>query len=104
MWNDTTLERWLADPDALVPDNNMEFQGSAAAGTPRFDPIPERARRQMSRSHLVDGKRLSYNQQSSKMQPIYSALVNQSAHRVDASMGSNIERLPGFHRWTVRTG
>jgi cytochrome c len=25
VWNDTTLERWLADPDALVPDNNMEF-------------------------------------------------------------------------------
>jgi cytochrome c len=26
VWNDTTLERWLADPDALVPDNNMEFR------------------------------------------------------------------------------
>jgi cytochrome c len=25
-WNDATLERWLADPDALVPDNNMGFQ------------------------------------------------------------------------------
>ena len=25
VWNDTTLERWLADPDALVPDNNMGF-------------------------------------------------------------------------------
>jgi cytochrome c len=26
VWNDTTLERWLADPDALVPDNNMGFR------------------------------------------------------------------------------
>jgi cytochrome c len=25
VWNDTTLEQWLADPDALVPGNNMEF-------------------------------------------------------------------------------
>jgi cytochrome c len=24
-WNETTLEQWLADPDALVPGNNMEF-------------------------------------------------------------------------------
>jgi cytochrome c len=24
-WSDVTLERWLADPDALVPGNNMEF-------------------------------------------------------------------------------
>jgi cytochrome c len=28
VWNETTLERWLADPDALVPGNNMEFQVS----------------------------------------------------------------------------
>jgi cytochrome c len=26
VWNDTTLERWLADPDAMVPENNMGFQ------------------------------------------------------------------------------
>jgi cytochrome c len=26
VWNDTTLERWLADPDAMVPDNNMSFR------------------------------------------------------------------------------
>ena len=25
VWNDTSLERWLADPDTLVPGNNMEF-------------------------------------------------------------------------------
>jgi cytochrome c len=25
VWDDTTLEKWLADPDALVPDNNMGF-------------------------------------------------------------------------------
>jgi cytochrome c len=25
VWNEMTLERWLADPDALVPGNNMEF-------------------------------------------------------------------------------
>lgn len=25
IWNDTTLEQWLADPDTLVPGNNMEF-------------------------------------------------------------------------------
>ena len=24
-WNETTLDRWLADPDTLVPGNNMEF-------------------------------------------------------------------------------
>lgn len=26
VWNEATLEQWLADPDALVPGNNMEFQ------------------------------------------------------------------------------
>jgi cytochrome c len=30
VWNDTTLERWLADPDALVPGNNMEFHVAKA--------------------------------------------------------------------------
>jgi cytochrome c len=25
VWNDTSLEHWLADPDTLVPGNNMEF-------------------------------------------------------------------------------
>jgi cytochrome c len=25
VWNETTLELWLADPDTLVPGNNMEF-------------------------------------------------------------------------------
>jgi cytochrome c len=25
VWNETTLEQWLADPDAVVPGNNMEF-------------------------------------------------------------------------------
>ncbi|MBB5337925.1 heme-binding domain-containing protein [Tunturiibacter gelidoferens] len=24
-WNDTTLEKWLSDPDLIVPDNNMSF-------------------------------------------------------------------------------
>jgi cytochrome c len=24
-WNDRSLEQWLADPDTLVPGNNMEF-------------------------------------------------------------------------------
>jgi cytochrome c len=24
-WNDATLERWLSDPDLMVPDNNMNF-------------------------------------------------------------------------------
>lgn len=24
-WNDATLERWLSDPDLVVPDNNMSF-------------------------------------------------------------------------------
>jgi cytochrome c len=24
-WNDATLERWLSDPDMVVPDNNMSF-------------------------------------------------------------------------------
>jgi len=22
-WNDATLEKWLSDPDVMVPDNNM---------------------------------------------------------------------------------
>ena len=26
VWNDTSLEHWLADPDTLVPGNNMEFR------------------------------------------------------------------------------
>jgi cytochrome c len=25
VWNDQSLERWLADPDAFLPDNNMDF-------------------------------------------------------------------------------
>jgi cytochrome c len=25
VWNDESLKRWLADPDALVPGNNMDF-------------------------------------------------------------------------------
>lgn len=25
VWNDRTLDQWLADPDAMVPDNDMEF-------------------------------------------------------------------------------
>jgi cytochrome c len=24
-WNDTTLEKWLSDPDVMVPNNNMSF-------------------------------------------------------------------------------
>ena len=24
-WNDRTLEQWLADPDAFLPGNNMDF-------------------------------------------------------------------------------
>lgn len=24
-WNDATLEKWLSDPDVMVPDNNMSF-------------------------------------------------------------------------------
>jgi cytochrome c len=26
VWKDTTLEQWLADPDAMVPGNDMEFR------------------------------------------------------------------------------
>ena len=25
VWNEESLERWLTDPDAMVPDNNMGF-------------------------------------------------------------------------------
>ncbi|WP_353072042.1 heme-binding domain-containing protein [Tunturiibacter gelidoferens] len=25
IWNDATLEKWLSDPDLMVPDNNMSF-------------------------------------------------------------------------------
>jgi cytochrome c len=26
IWGDKTLDQWLADPDTLVPGNNMEFR------------------------------------------------------------------------------
>jgi cytochrome c len=26
VWDDASLEKWISDPDALVPDNNMEFR------------------------------------------------------------------------------
>lgn len=26
VWNDASLQKWLSDPDAMVPNNNMEFQ------------------------------------------------------------------------------
>lgn len=26
VWDDKTLNRWLTDPDTLVPDNNMDFR------------------------------------------------------------------------------
>jgi len=29
-WSDATLDRWLANPDALVPDNDMAFRVSDA--------------------------------------------------------------------------
>jgi len=29
-WNDTTLDQWLADPDKLVPGNDMEFHVAKA--------------------------------------------------------------------------
>jgi cytochrome c len=29
-WNDATLEKWLSDPDLMVPDNNMSFSVSKA--------------------------------------------------------------------------
>ncbi len=29
-WNDATLEKWLSDPDMVVPDNNMSFSVSKA--------------------------------------------------------------------------
>ena len=25
MWNDQSLEKWLSDPDAFLPGNNMDF-------------------------------------------------------------------------------
>jgi cytochrome c len=30
-WNDATLDRWLADPDSLIPDNDMSFRLENAA-------------------------------------------------------------------------
>jgi cytochrome c len=29
-WNEATLEKWLSDPDLMVPDNNMSFSVSKA--------------------------------------------------------------------------
>jgi cytochrome c len=36
-WSDTTLERWLSDPDTMIPDNNMSF--SVPKATERKDLI-----------------------------------------------------------------
>jgi cytochrome c len=30
VWSDTTLEKWLTDPDVMVPDNNMSFRVARA--------------------------------------------------------------------------
>jgi cytochrome c len=30
-WDDATLDRWLADPDAVVPGNDMSFRLESAA-------------------------------------------------------------------------
>ena len=30
-WNDTTLDKWLTDPDAMVPDNDMAFHLESAS-------------------------------------------------------------------------
>jgi cytochrome c len=37
VWDDKTLDRWLADPDAFVPGNNMDFH--VASPTERQDLI-----------------------------------------------------------------
>jgi cytochrome c len=31
VWDESTLNRWLADPDAIVPDNDMAFRLDNAA-------------------------------------------------------------------------
>lgn len=28
IWGDKTLDQWLADPDTVVPGNNMEFRAT----------------------------------------------------------------------------
>jgi cytochrome c len=30
-WNDETLDKWLAHPDAMIPDNNMAFHLDSAS-------------------------------------------------------------------------
>jgi len=30
VWNETTLDRWLADPEAFVPDSDMAFRMPSA--------------------------------------------------------------------------
>ena len=30
-WDDTTLDKWLTDPDAMVPDNDMAFHLESAS-------------------------------------------------------------------------
>ena len=37
VWNDVSLEKWLADTDTLVPENNMDF--SVAKQQERLDLI-----------------------------------------------------------------
>jgi cytochrome c len=44
-WNETTLEQWLTDPDALVPGNNMDFR------------VPREQERQDLIRFLKDGAR-----------------------------------------------
>jgi cytochrome c len=36
-WDEATLEKWLSDPDRMVPDNNMSF--SVPKATERQDLI-----------------------------------------------------------------
>jgi cytochrome c len=30
-WDEATLEKWLSDPDRMIPDNNMSFSVPKAA-------------------------------------------------------------------------
>ncbi|BEV47453.1 cytochrome c family protein [Afipia carboxidovorans] len=32
VWNDDTLDRWIADPQRIVPDNDMPFEGIKESG------------------------------------------------------------------------
>jgi hypothetical protein len=41
VWDEKSLDKWLTDPDAFLPGNDMDFLVSKASGTSGLDQLPE---------------------------------------------------------------